>query len=241
LSIAVNGVEGAPRVGSIFSKPFKHRATMDAAPQPVDASAHGMSLSSTEACELSHPSVGLPYCSVAKFYAPVQILANACITLSQSNNIPKQAANSNGQPFIALCRTWCFRSSAVIEPSLCCAGDSLGHSPRPAFSLHKAFDKVLRKVGARDKGHSMLHPPDTSVGTGATVSAATSRRSSLGSLGMVEGCPLPEAVSSGEAPTSRHAIMPDWQVSRMRPVGDEQSLRGCVRSPGQVREVTRPM
>lgn len=134
---------------------------------------------------------------------------------------------------VQTCKSW---SSAVIESFLCCAGDSLGHSPRPAFSLHKAFDKVMRKVGARDKSHTTLHPPDTSVGTGATVSAGTSRRSSLGSLGMPEGCPLPEAVSSGEAPTSRHAIMPGWQVSCMQPVGNGPSFRGYVCSPGHVQE-----
>lgn len=134
---------------------------------------------------------------------------------------------------VRTCKSW---SSAVMELFLCCADDSLGHSPKPAFSLQKALDKVLRKVGARDKSHTTSHPPDTSVGTGATVSAGTSRRSSLGSLGMPEGCPLPEAGSSGEAPTNRHAIMPGWQVSRMQPSGNELSFGGCVCSPGDVQE-----
>ena len=85
------------------------------------------------------------------------------------------------------------------------AADSLGHSPKLGFSLHKALDRVLRKVGAREKSQSS-HPPEGSTGT-APLSGHTSRRSSIGSMG------LPETVSAGELPSSnRHAIMPGWQV-----------------------------
>lgn len=73
-----NGVEGASRMGSRFSKPFKHRATTDGAPQPLDASVHGVSLSSTEAGELAHPDLGLPYPSKAESCAAVQALGHAC-------------------------------------------------------------------------------------------------------------------------------------------------------------------
>ena len=38
------------------------------------------------------------------------------------------------------------------------AADSLGHSPKLGFSLHKALDRVLRKVGAREKSQT-LPPP----------------------------------------------------------------------------------
>ncbi len=85
------------------------------------------------------------------------------------------------------------------------AADSLGHSPKLGFSLHKALDRVLRKVGAREKSQTS-HPPEGSTGT-APLSGHTSRRSSIGSMG------LPETVSAGELPSStRHAIMPGWQV-----------------------------
>ena len=81
----------------------------------------------------------------------------------------------------------------------------MGHSPKLGFSLHKALDKVLRKVGAREKSQTP-HPPEGSTGT-APLSGHTSRRSSIGSMG------LPEAVNAGEVPSSsRHAIMPGWQV-----------------------------
>ena len=88
------------------------------------------------------------------------------------------------------------------------AADSLGHSPKLGFSLHKALDRVLRKVGAREKSQTS-HPPEGSTGT-APLSGHTSRRSSIGSMG------LPETVSAGELPSStRHAIMPGWQVRRL--------------------------
>ena len=90
------------------------------------------------------------------------------------------------------------------------AADSLGHSPKPGFSLHKALDRVLRKVGAREKSQTS-HPPEGSTGT-APLSGHTSRRSSIGSMG------LPETVSAGEIPSSnRHAIMPGWQVRLLEP------------------------
>lgn len=102
------------------------------------------------------------------------------------------------------------------------AADSLGHSPKVGFSLHKALDRVLRKVGAREKSQ-MSHPPEGSTGT-APLSGHTSRRSSMGSMG------LPETVGAGEVPSSsRHAIMPGWQV---RPKDSGAAI--CLRLKGDL-------
>ena len=92
-----------------------------------------------------------------------------------------------------------------------CAADGLGQSPKTAFYLHKALDKVLRKVGARERSQSS-HPVAVSVGTEAALSDHASRRSSLGSMGLPEHVGLHEPLPSAEAPSSRHTVLPGWQV-----------------------------
>ena len=92
---------------------------------------------------------------------------------------------------------------------LCCfPGEApLGQSPRQ-FSLQKALDKVLKRVGAKDKER----PSDGGYAT-AEDSDTVSRRSSIASLTeppvALHG--EPHGAASVKSAQDRHRIMPGWQ------------------------------
>jgi hypothetical protein len=146
---------------------------------------------------------------------PVLLLSG---TDAASNGVPPPCFCSSDNPCHCHDYAQCNSISEMhVRPTLpcdktfnCSPGEApTGHSPRQS-SLQKALDKVLKRVGAKDKER----PSEAGYVT-AEDSETVSRRSSIASL---TEPPVALHESHGTAPVEaqdRHRIMPGWQLVSM--------------------------